>query len=269
MSCVGAVRASVGYLSTDADVATLVNFINNEYVVKGFQDAEAASECLLQIPHPVAPVSESVAAPELEELSEGDHYVLKRMYIYPIKSCAGIRVAKWPLSDNGLFLDREWAIVDALSGRALTQKSHPRMSLIETRVDLDSGELVVSTASKSSELRLAIYSHACIVSSSAGGMGGARELLVSSDVVMVCQQPRVVGGGAAADVYAEADEWFSAFLGTSCRLQRRAPPAERDADLDMTSATTITSGEAVSNFVNEAQFLMITEASLGLIAKVR
>jgi hypothetical protein len=264
------VRASVGYLSTDADVDTLIEFIRNEYVIKGFKDAKLAQRCLLDSSHSFD-IERVLPEPSTSETLGSEDYTLNRIYIYPIKSCAGIRVAQWPLSDNGLFLDREWAVVDALSRRVLTQKSHPRMALIETRLDLDSGELVVSTPSKSSELRLAISSHGCSI--------GTRNINSSNigpdpsnEVVMVCQQPRMVGqdaGGGAREAYEEADEWLSSFLGTRCRLQRRAAPRQRSGeeggDFAIDSAAV---EDTVNNFVNEAQFLMITQASLGLISKV-
>ena len=59
--------------------------------------------------------------------------ILSELNLYPIKSCAGIALKEATLTRAGLMTeqiyDREWAVVD-LDGVALTQREHPRMSLI-------------------------------------------------------------------------------------------------------------------------------------------
>ncbi|KAJ1400724.1 hypothetical protein B484DRAFT_405949, partial [Ochromonadaceae sp. CCMP2298] len=60
---------------------------------------------------------------------------LAAIFVYPVKSCAGMRVSAWPLCPSGLLYDRGWAVVDS-RGRAVTQKSHPRLALVEPRIDL-------------------------------------------------------------------------------------------------------------------------------------
>jgi hypothetical protein len=258
-------------MSTDTDVDTLIEFIRNEYVNKGFKYSETVQNYRIEPPKAAPQLVSSDLS--IDETSESEYYTLNRIYIYPIKSCVGVRVSQWPLSDNGLFLDREWAVVDELSRRVLTQKLHPRMALIETRLDLDAGELVVSTPSMSSELRLAVSSHACVVASGHQRDGDPPNISSdpSNEVIMVCQQPRAVSQGAvrggSGEVYQEANEWLSLFLGTRCRLQRRAPPCLRPAE-ECGRRVPTTGEDIVNNFVNEAQFLMITEASLGLISKV-
>jgi hypothetical protein len=57
-------------------------------------------------------------------------YLLKQLIIYPIKSCAGYLVQEWPLSDSGLFWDRQWMIVNN-RGACLTQKQEPKLALIK------------------------------------------------------------------------------------------------------------------------------------------
>jgi len=61
-----------------------------------------------------------------------------RIYIYPVKSAAGIVVAEAELDAFGLRLDRRWMVVDD-AGRFLTQRQLPRMALI--RVALEGGAL--------------------------------------------------------------------------------------------------------------------------------
>jgi len=54
---------------------------------------------------------------------------VKRIFVYPIKSCAGIEVRSAQLTVRGLEFDRRYMLVDA-SGRFLTQRQHPKMALI-------------------------------------------------------------------------------------------------------------------------------------------
>ena len=65
---------------------------------------------------------------------------IARLFVYPVKSCAGIEVQQALLTETGLDLDRAWMVVDA-QGMFLTQRSLPRMALI--RPQLKSDELVL------------------------------------------------------------------------------------------------------------------------------
>jgi uncharacterized protein YcbX len=60
-----------------------------------------------------------------------NHPIIDKIYIYPIKSCAGISCENSRLSKYGLEFDRIWLIVDRNTGNFLTQRSHPEMSLIK------------------------------------------------------------------------------------------------------------------------------------------
>lgn len=52
---------------------------------------------------------------------------IARMWIYPVKSFAGIEVAEAELRATGLAWDRSWMLVDA-SGRFLSQRTLARMA---------------------------------------------------------------------------------------------------------------------------------------------
>jgi uncharacterized protein YcbX len=56
---------------------------------------------------------------------------LAALYLYPIKSCAGIAVARSEVARRGLLHDRRWMVVDE-NGRFLTQRTLPRMALLRT-----------------------------------------------------------------------------------------------------------------------------------------
>jgi len=55
---------------------------------------------------------------------------IKQLWIYPIKSCAGIALDECVLTDTGLDLDRAWMVVDE-QGKFVTQRQLPRMALIQ------------------------------------------------------------------------------------------------------------------------------------------
>jgi uncharacterized protein YcbX len=56
---------------------------------------------------------------------------LSGLYVYPIKSCAGIPLESAELSATGLRHDRRWMLVDE-AGEFMSQRAHPRMALIST-----------------------------------------------------------------------------------------------------------------------------------------
>ncbi len=76
---------------------------------------------------------------------------LGQVFVYPIKSCAGFAPESWPLGQNGLLYDREWALVDG-DGAALTQKKLPRLATIRPTIDMDAGMLPVLLSQTSYQL---------------------------------------------------------------------------------------------------------------------
>lgn len=65
---------------------------------------------------------------------------VRALHVYPLKSAAGIAVTSAEVDEVGLALDRRWMVVDA-DGRFMSQRSHPRMALLET--ELASSSLTV------------------------------------------------------------------------------------------------------------------------------
>lgn len=55
------------------------------------------------------------------------------LWVYPIKSCAGVQVNEALLTETGLELDRAWMVVDA-QGEFITQRELPRMCLIQPQL---------------------------------------------------------------------------------------------------------------------------------------
>ncbi|MCL7033086.1 hypothetical protein MKW94_000561, partial [Papaver nudicaule] len=100
---VGAVRISFGYMST-------------------FEDAKKFISCLVNsfVSLPISAVKDYLSSRESMPSSSEDVH-LKAITVYPIKSCAGFSVDRWPLCSTGLQHDREWLLRSA-SGEILTQK---------------------------------------------------------------------------------------------------------------------------------------------------
>ncbi|HBH36857.1 MAG TPA: MOSC domain-containing protein [Curvibacter sp.] len=55
---------------------------------------------------------------------------IARLFVYPIKSCAGIELSEAVLTETGLDLDRAWMVVDE-EGEFISQREAPRMALIQ------------------------------------------------------------------------------------------------------------------------------------------
>lgn len=67
---------------------------------------------------------------------------ISELYIYPVKSLAGISLKQAELDSMGLKYDRRWMLV-AEDGKFLSQRTLPKMALIQTSID-QSGVLTLS-----------------------------------------------------------------------------------------------------------------------------
>eukprot|EP01041_Mallomonas_annulata_P015125 gene15125-32079_t len=65
---------------------------------------------------------------------------IEELWVYPVKSCAGIPLRESELTDTGLLYDRAWMVVDA-EGEFVSQRELPRMALIQTAFKM--GQLVL------------------------------------------------------------------------------------------------------------------------------
>ncbi len=75
---------------------------------------------------------------------------LSQLYIYPVKSMAGIPLEASELDDMGLKYDRRWMLVDS-QGRFMTQRTHPQMVLIRPTI-LDGRLLLTGSKGESVEV---------------------------------------------------------------------------------------------------------------------
>ncbi|MGA7782343.1 MAG: MOSC N-terminal beta barrel domain-containing protein [Paraburkholderia sp.] len=156
------------------------------------------------------------------------------LYVYPIKSCAGIALTAARLLPTGLEYDRNWMVTDP-AGRMLTQRSHGRLALV--KVALGERELIVS-APGMAELRTPL---------------AIGELEAAERVTATIWDDTV----QAFDTGADTAAWFSAFLGEPARLLRFDPSVPRVADLRWTGEI-----QATAQFSDGFPLLVIGEASL-------
>jgi len=117
---------------------------------------------------------------------------LGRLFIYPVKSAAGIECEQVRLTPQGFEHDREWMIVDA-TGQFLTQREAGRLALL-------------STAIEGGRLRLSIPGDGIAVDLDHGG--------ASVDVRVWRAHCRAFDAGA------QAGQFLSDFLGRPARLVR-------------------------------------------------
>ena len=118
---------------------------------------------------------------------------LVSLHCYPVKSCRGHALVEAPLDVYGLVGDRRWLVIDE-QGHALTQRTLPRLALIEPSVAGDRLVLHVPGASP--------------LSIPSAGVDGTPPL----DVVIWRDTVKAV------DLGAEAAAWLAAYLGRPTRL---------------------------------------------------
>ena len=156
--------------------------------------------------------------------------LIAALFVYPVKSCAGVRVEQALLLDTGLEFDRAWMVVDG-DGNFLTQRELPRMALIQPQ--LKTFEMVLRAPGM-----LALHIALDQVEAP------ARVTIWSDDV-------------AAFDMGPIAAQWFTDFLGVAARLVRFDPDHRRVSNLQETGGI-----EALNQFSDAYPLLVISQASL-------
>jgi uncharacterized protein YcbX len=156
--------------------------------------------------------------------------ILSDIYIYPVKSLAGIRVENWDVVQTGLKYDRQWMLIDE-NGQFLSQRRLPKMALIQTH--LSESELILS-AENFADLHLPLESQ-----------GGA---VIQSTVWDDCCD--------ALHVSNDADLWFSEVLQMTCKLVFLLTQIKRGVDLNYANQT-----DRVA-FSDGFPFLIVSENSL-------
>jgi uncharacterized protein YcbX len=162
---------------------------------------------------------------------------IEQLWVYPVKSCAGVRLDEAELTDTGLLYDRAWMVVDA-RGEFVSQRELPRMALIQPSFKM--GQLVLRAPGM-----LALHLQLDAVE-------GPARVRVWDDEVQ------------AWDMGDLAAQWFSDFLGPDApaalkqlRLARFDPEVKRPSDPKWTGGR-----EAGTQFADGFALLVTSTASL-------
>lgn len=159
--------------------------------------------------------------------------VISRLFVYPVKSCAGVEVQEALLLDTGLEFDRAWMVVDEHGG-FLTQRELPRMALVQPQLKVY--DMVLRAP-------------------------GMLALHVKLDEVEAPVRVTVWSDEVAAfDMGATAAQWFSDFLGVKARLVRFDPEHKRFSSRKWTGKV-----QAATQFSDGYAVLVIGQASLDLL----
>ena len=160
---------------------------------------------------------------------------IARLFVYPVKSCAGVEVPEVLLTETGLEVDRAWMVVDA-DGVFVSQRELPRMALI--RPQLKQLEMVLRAP-------------------------GMLALHIAFDRVEHPVRVTIWGDDVAAyDMGDIAAQWFSDFLSEpgkprTLRMVRFDPDHQRQSDPAWTHGV-----EATTQFSDGFALLVTSEASL-------
>ncbi|MBJ2157178.1 MOSC domain-containing protein [Variovorax sp. IB41] len=160
---------------------------------------------------------------------------IARLFVYPVKSCAGVELNEMLLTETGLEFDRAWMVVDA-NGEFVTQRQIPRMALI--RPQMKHMEVVLRAP-------------------------GMLALHLAFDRVEKPVRVRVWKDEVAAyDMGDIAAQWFSDFLSEpgkpqTLRLVRSDPEHKRLSSLKWTDGA-----EALNQFADGYPLLVASEGSL-------
>lgn len=158
---------------------------------------------------------------------------IARLFVYPVKSCAGVEVREALLTETGLDLDRAWMVVDP-QGEFVTQRELPRMALVRPQIKLN--EVILRAP-------------------------GMLALHLSMDTVEEAVTVRVWDDQVPAfDMGAVAAQWFTDFLGRPLRLVRFDPEHRRLSNTKWTQGA-----EALNQFSDGYPLLLAGTASLDLL----
>ncbi len=158
---------------------------------------------------------------------------IERLFVYPVKSCAGVELQEAVLTETGLDLDRAWMVVDE-AGEFVSQRELPRMALV--RPQLKVHEVVLRAP-------------------------GMLALHLQIDAVEAPARVRIWDDEVGAyDMGPIAAQWFSDFLGRKLRLVRFDPDHRRLSSRKWTGEL-----EAPNQFSDGFPLLVASQASLELL----
>lgn len=159
--------------------------------------------------------------------------ILSGIFIYPVKSLAGISVNSWPVTEKGFQHDRKWMLIDN-DRQFLSQRKLPKMALIKTALT-DKNLILSAPGMKSLSLPLEPVDGQIINSTIWHDQCDARSVSM------------------------EADQWLSNFLNIDCRLVYQPEDVVRPVDPNYSNP-----GDKVA-FSDGFPFLIVSENSLAAL----
>ncbi|KAF9908582.1 hypothetical protein EC991_009727 [Linnemannia zychae] len=235
----GSIRVSLGAMSTVDDVVSFVAFLEEYFI--DTSDPDAISPTVDLIGEELEATSPDLA------LNSSAPVQVDSVIIYPIKSCRGYKIPKgqsWPIAPHGLLYDREWMLVDEVTGAALTQKRFPRMCMIRAEVLLSQNLMVVEHNEDSLP--------GTGLSDRTKDSAGSNKLYISLDEMpkeAAKSSSRVCGDCTAVVHYTapEINEWFTRFLGKPCRLARQTVASHNPFHAAAASSSKLNTEPALNN----------------------
>jgi uncharacterized protein YcbX len=170
---------------------------------------------------------------------------VKALFIYPVKSCAGISVSHAFIASRGFQWDRQWMLVNE-RGRFITQRTEPKMALV--KVSLPPEVLHDSWGP--------LPKNACLCFDAPGMQQLKVPLVPSAPLKKIDQVTVWQWSGPGLLEGPDATRWFTEYLGKPARLIR----------LDNDSMNRATDPKYAAGFPtafsDQFPFLMISQASL-------
>jgi len=320
---IGACRVSLGYGSTKADCDKFITFLTNEFLNKSpprlilpppplssslanhhLNNAKSSScssssttnkqqhfdhlfwqQTCQSFPVPLTVGTEQVSS---EQLQDTNAIRLIAMFVYPIKSCAGIRVDHWPITTEGLLFDRYFAIVNE-SGKVINQKQFPQLALIQSSFHTEphpwkpyTVQLFLHIQSVYMETTLSILlEEYAQPGSDCSGQSPSEVMTTEQQIYSVCGRSLF-----AQKVSHDADAWFTEFLHITSQQQQQSSivasvdgtgggPKKKLFSLIRASSvtneppnTTNTNNTSLHSFVNTAQYLLLSIESVMALIQV-
>jgi uncharacterized protein YcbX len=155
---------------------------------------------------------------------------IKDLYVYPVKSCKGVRVEEIELSPTGFLGDRHWMVIDE-HGVFVSQREQPKLALVEPTLMDDKLTLKAP---------------------------GMPELVISREVNDGERTEVELFGEKISSLCTgrEASLWFSQYLGGEYRVVACDPEFLRKGGVQYPSRD-----EAPTSFVDNYGILVVSEAS--------
>ncbi len=131
--------------------------------------------------------------------------ILKNIYIYPVKSLAGIELSAAKMEVHGLEFDRRWILIDD-RGKFVTQRNDAKLTQIKTAIR--DGFLILETRGQMA-LQIPLEQKNTIV----------EKVKIWGDL------------SQGIDEGVDAAKWFKSALGIDCKLFKMAPDAIRKSSI--------------------------------------